>query len=247
VVKKINIGHCALCGAFGKLTFEHVPPQCAFNTNLMFVQRHEHLSEQQSRLFGKYAKSPRGFGKHSLCEPCNNNTGNWYAKDFCDFTEQGLPQVEAMTTPLLKGDFAVKPLNVLKQILMMFISADSSGVLRKKAGLVDYLMQKENTRYPLDIGLYLYANRSARKRLIGYSAVLDAGESQVKHWSEINFQPFGYFLTYKSPPPNRFMTDITGMKNYAYDQASKIGIPAVYLAVSSPLIGFYDNLNDNNT
>lgn len=41
------------------------------------------------------------------------------------------------------------------------------------------------------------------------------------------------------------MTDITGLKNFAYDQVARIGLPAVYLAVSPPLIGFYDNLNDN--
>lgn len=244
-MKKTTIDHCALCGEKKELTFEHVPPQCAFNAKLIYVQRHEHLTEEQNPLYGKYAKSQRGFGKYSLCGACNNNTGSWYVKDFCDFTEQGLKQVEAMTTPLLKGEFTIRPLNVLKQILMMFISADSSGSLRSKPGLVDYLMQKENVTYPDGIGLYMYANRSAKKRLLGYQVVLDPPETFVKHWSEINFKPFGYFLTYNSPPPNRFMTDITGMKNFAYDQVARIGLPAVYLAVSSPLIGFYDNLNDN--
>lgn len=238
-------GHCALCGELKKLTFEHVPPECAFNAKPIFIQRHEHLTEQQSPLYGKLARSPRGFGKQSLCESCNNITGNWYVKDYCDFAEQGLKQVEKMETPLLKGEFTIKPLNVLKQILMMFISADTSGALRSKPGLVDYLLNRENTAYPEGISIYLYANRSIKKRLLGYSAVMDIGEEQVKHWSEINFQPFGYFLTYNSPPPNRFMTDITGFKNYSYGQAGKLGIPLVYLSVSSPLIGFYDNVNPN--
>jgi hypothetical protein len=162
-----------------------------------------------------------------------------------DFAEQGLKQVEKMETPLLRGEFTIKPLNVLKQILMMFISADTSGALRSKPGLVDYLLNKENTAYPEGISIYLYANRSIKKRLLGYSAVMDIGDEQVKHWSEINFQPFGYFLTYKSPAPNRFMTDITGFKNYSYGQIGKVRIPLVYLAVSSPLIGFYDNLDPN--
>jgi len=35
----------------------------------------------------------RSFNKDlvsNLCSSYNNNTGNWYVKDFCNFTEQGM-------------------------------------------------------------------------------------------------------------------------------------------------------------
>jgi len=237
-----NEGLCALCGNMGKLTFEHVPPQCAFNNKMIYVQSHEHLSDEKSLLFGKKKKSQKGFGKQSLCASCNNNTGNWYVKDFCEFTEQGLKILKAsQALPIVSGQYTIKPFNVLKQILMMFISADTSGELRSHEGIVEYLMDRENVNFPKNINIFIYSNYSRTKRMLGYLRVFEPGFNGVYQWSEINYQPFGYFLTYNSPPPNDMMVNITSWKDSAHNAKRLVNLTTAYLEVSTLLIGTYDN------
>jgi hypothetical protein len=236
-------GNCALCGKSAKLTFEHIPPKCAFNNKLIYVQGYDHLSNELSPLYGRKSRSNKGFGKHSLCSSCNNCAGDWYVKDFCEFVKQGLDILKISADPnVIRGEYIFKPLNVLKQILMMFISADTSGVLRSIDGIASYLMNKENTDFPEKLRIFLYSNASPFKRMVGYSMVVDFDGTVPKYWSEINYQPFGYFLTYDSPPPNKFMTDITLFKDTKYDIEVVATVTTAYLKVSSPLMGLYDNL-----
>ncbi len=102
---------------------------------MIFVQKHEQLIEEKSPLFNKYLRSHKGFGKYCLCAECNNSTGNWYSKDFCDFTSQGMRILkDSQDNSLINGSYLIKPKNVLKQIVLMFLCADSAGILRKKKG-----------------------------------------------------------------------------------------------------------------
>jgi hypothetical protein len=64
----------------------------------------------------------------------------------------------------------------------------------------------------------------------------------LRKWSEINFQPFGYFLTEESTPPNPYMCDISSFGDVPYAQIAKVKINTAYLIVNSPLIGTYDNV-----
>ena len=77
--RKMQHGKCALCGAVGDLTFEHVPPQKAFN-NLRTIS----LSWDEAMLLGPEAPvkgkiKQGGVGGYTLCSSCNNDTGAWYA------------------------------------------------------------------------------------------------------------------------------------------------------------------------
>lgn len=238
--KKQQTGKCALCGKLKLLTFEHIPPQCAFNNKAIYVQNHEHLIDEKSYLFGKKKKFQRGFGKQSLCSSCNNNTGNWYVKEFCSFTEQGMQILKNNRIPdYIRGDYIIKPLNVLKQILLMFLSADSMGVIRDIKGMSEYLLNRESMAFPENVNIYLYSNASPKKRMLGYCIVRDIGIQGINRWSEINYQPFGYFFTYDSPPPNSYMVNITDFKKVPYNKEYKIQLTTAYLEVENMLIGHY--------
>lgn len=238
--KQVN---CGLCGMETKLTFEHIPPRCAFNNDGIFIQTHEQMSGSESPLLGKRSLSHRGFGKFCLCASCNNSTGNWYAKDFCDFVHQG-QKILNKSNPnwLITGEYNIKPLNVLKQILLMFICADSAGTLRKHKGVVKYLMDKTSNDFPEKVHIYIYSNACSYKRMIGYSFGLDTINNEEFYWSEINFEPFGYLLTYDSRPPNPFMVNISGFNEREYNVKCNILLKTAYLKVSNETIGHYDNV-----
>ncbi|WP_367867566.1 hypothetical protein [Pedobacter sp. WC2423] len=240
---KQQTGNCYLCGKLAILSFEHIPPQCAFNNKPILVQGHEQLIEKNSYLYGKKKRSQRGFGKQSLCVTCNNNSGNWYAKDFCKFAEQGWKILKANKVPeYVLGSYEIKPLNVLKQILMMFVATDSTGVIGNISGVKDYLLNKESTRFPDKINIHIYSNASPTKRMIGYCVVGDMGTNEIYKWAEINYHPFGYFFTYDSPPPNEFMVDITDFTKVPFDKEYKVELTTAYLKVENVIIGNYGNI-----
>jgi hypothetical protein len=239
-------GNCALCGEFGKLSFEHVPPQSAFNNKPIFVQGYTNLVEKESRYFGKRMKNNKGFGGYTLCKRCNNSTGQWYAKDFANFAQQGMSILKDhidesnQVSYVIQGSYKIKPLNVLKQILAMFMSADKSGVLISDKELVNFILNKESKGIPSRYKVFLYSNHDSKKRMLGYS-VTYAGVRGVQKWSEINFQPFGYLLADESGSAHKNMCDISGFGNYTYNEEVQIIITTPYLMVTSPWIGSYEN------
>ena len=235
--------HCSLCGKLSALSFEHVPPQCAFNNKPILIQGHEHLVDQNSCLYGKKKRSQRGFGKQSLCIECNNKSGNWYAKDFCKLAEQGLEILRTNTNPnYVRGNYKIKPQNVLKQILLMFVATDSTGVISNIPGVRSYLLNKDDLNFPDKIDIDIYSNASTFKRMIGYCIVSDVGSRQINKWAEINYHPFGYFFTYDSPPPNKFMVNVSDFSKVPYNKEYIVRLTTAYLKVEDMIIGTYSNL-----
>lgn len=239
-------GICLLCGNFTKLSFEHVPPRSAFNNKPILIQTGEHLTEKTSRRYGKKAMSNKGFGSNTLCEKCNNNTGSWYGEAFADFAHQGM-QILTMASsaselPEVSGEYTIRPLNVLKQIMTMFMSADKAGILRENKKLTEFILDRFSNAMPDQYKLFIYSNASPTKRMIGYSYVTDASnlEFGIQKWSEINFKPFGYVLADDSRAPHPCMVDISNWHTIQYDTRCTVKMTTAYLTVSTPIIGTYD-------
>jgi hypothetical protein len=125
---------------------------------------------------------------------------------------------------------------VLKEIITMFIIADSGGHVRSIAK--EFILNKESQILSNDIQVFLYSNASPFKRLLGHCIVYDPILG-IQNWSEINFKPFGYFYTENSTPPNGDMLNITAFKDFFYDQEVSMQIITKYLSVESPEIGTY--------
>lgn len=235
-----TVGKCAICGQHKKLTFEHVPPQSAFNNKSIYIQTHDYLFEERSYLYGKKKKSNKGFGGYTLCESCNNNTGDWYARDFGDFAHQGMQAIQNLNAPSynIVGRYDIKPLNVLKQIVTMFMSADKSGHLQSQKDLVDYILNKDSQLLPDRYKVFIYSTLSSTKRFLGYSSVYDP-QLGIQNWSEINFQPFGYLLAEESGPAHKDMVEISIFNRFKYNEQKEVFLITPYLNVVSPIIGDY--------
>src|SRR5438094_5361898 len=85
---KTLFGICHLCGLYKKLSFEHSPPEAAFNDRAIRQIRGFEVIDRQDldNLKGKI--SQRGAGGYTFCEPCNSNTGAWYGAAFVSFAAQ---------------------------------------------------------------------------------------------------------------------------------------------------------------
>lgn len=227
-------GNCLICGSWGKLSFEHVPPKSAFNTKPILLQQMDDIEKGTGKRINK------GFGAYTLCESCNKKTGGWYGSAFSAFAKTGM-ELLLQESKIIKGWYGIKPLNVFKQIITMFFTADRAGELRSIPGLKEFILDKESQLFPEGIQIHLYSNASKHKRLFGLTTVYDP-ELGIQKWAEINFQPFGFFLTLNSHPPNNYMLNITEFNKFKYGQHTRVEIQTNYLEVSSPVIGLYDNL-----
>lgn len=135
-------------------------------------------------------------------------------------------------------EFNFKPLNVLKQILTMFIAIEHMGILKNDKELVNFILEKENNSLPDKYQIYLYNTISKHKRLYGIQ--WNNFNGRMNTHSEITFNPFGYFLTINSLPPINTMTNITDFKKFQFNEQKKYKIPLFYLKTDNMFLGQYD-------
>ena len=96
-------GPCHLCGVHTRLSFEHVPPEAAFNRYpIVRATREQILSPDEFSGEGGIVE-PRGSGAYTLCERCNSFTGGCYGAEYASWARQGFERIHRMRTSV-NGD-----------------------------------------------------------------------------------------------------------------------------------------------
>jgi len=223
MAKRKAEGHCAICSTYGPLTFEHVPPEKAFNDRPVVMLAAE---KAMNLAPGERAKGPiqqRGMGAYTLCGKCNNDTGGWYGGAFVDWCAQGMDILRrAGGRPTLIYPHHIYPLRIFKQIITMFFSANP-GSLRHHSELVTFVLDKERQYLSPTYRVFVYYNNIGRTRFHGLGGLLNVEKGTSILMSEITFPPFGYVLTLDSPPPDQRLVEVTYFARSAYD--AQIALP----------------------
>jgi len=234
-------GECRICGNVGKLSYEHVPPEAAFNQNKAFmyfgknVIGSENFPWDFSNIKGKQLQ--KGIGFNTLCIKCNNNTGHLYGSAFVEFTYQGYKQT--YNKAYRSGNIAnvefrdIYPLRIIKQIVTMFFSVNPTGLSKIHPELMKFVLDKECRELPLDkFGFYVFVLRGSILRYIGITGILYSDGSN-RILSEINAPPFGY--VFEIEPKNKTnYCDITSFGNdFNYDDRVTIHLNIPILEVNS--------------
>jgi hypothetical protein len=216
-----NFDLCHLCGTYGKLSFEHVPPRAAFNDQRILHVAFEKIiaAENLDRISGRVQQ--RGAGAYTLCGSCNNNTGKWYGAAFADWAHQAMRIIiGARGRPSLEYPFNLFPLRVLKQIVCMFFSVNGPKFQQVQPELVRFVLNRDLTSFPDHHRVYAFYTFSNRSRAAGMSGMvrgLGTSRSSVHVFSEITFPPFGFVMaSTRHPPPGVNFTDITSFSQFAY-------------------------------
>jgi len=187
-------------------------------------------------------KQQRGFGSYTLCVKCNNDTGAWYGNAYVSWAYQGLRHAHyAKQVPEMLFNFQIFPSRVLKQVICMFFSLNSTSFQRAQPELKKLVLNRES-RYLLDkkIKVYAYYTLSPQIRAMGVSArlnVIDGGPVYIT--SELSFLPWGYVMTFDCPPPDPRLVDITFFANYRFDDWKELSIRFPVLPVQSWIPGDY--------
>lgn len=231
-------GKCRLCGQKSELTFEHTPPEGAFNSSPVFFQDYENLFDTTSYLYGKRKRSNKGAGGLNLCADCNNKTGSWYAKDYIKFAKIGAYVMthHVYANHFITAEYSIKPLNVFKQILTMFIALDSGDFLIKQPNLKRFLLEKENRNFTDKIEIFMYLTSSINLRNALSFTNMDG---YFRTHGEISYRPFGFHISIDSPPINRPFLSITHFKEFSYNQEVDLLLPLRHLDPVGNMPGLY--------
>ncbi|MBL0682320.1 hypothetical protein JJQ60_02215 [Aquimarina mytili] len=231
-------GTCRICGKFGKLTFEHVPPQSAFNTNPVFFQKSVHLHDKKSPLYGKRIRSNQGAGGYYLCKSCNNLTGSYYGESYKKFAYMGMMALtnRIWASKVITFEYAIQPLNILKQVLSMFMSIDTSDQLLNLEGLSKFLLDKDSQALPENIRVFVYHTATKQVRNGWGMARTEKGFHTL---GEITYPPFGLVYALNSEPTRNDFFEITDFKNYVFNQTVQASLTIPFLTPKTYIPGLY--------
>lgn len=237
-----HLGECAICGKTRTLTFEHIPPKSAFNNQPVKqynVFNSFGTSNKPWDFDGlKYINAQKGKGFYSLCRECNNNTGAWYGKDYCEFVQkignETLNLNYEINDNIVFKINEIYPLRIIKQIISMFLSLNKGCDFQD---LKDFIMDKNSNNFNKDkykICIYFYKGTVVKQLPI--CAVGNLKKGSFKLISEIADFPIGIIL-YIDLEPNQKTDgiDITDFCFCDYNQKYNVTIPLLFKEVNSPI------------
>ncbi|HRQ69360.1 MAG TPA: hypothetical protein PLW78_03555 [bacterium] len=232
-MSKNKEGYCHICGEYGPLSFEHIPPEKCFNNTKV----------ETIKIFGnKKIISQKGAGGYTLCESCNNNTGTYYGRNYKEFIDKSAEiyrKINPSDQSLVKFQTEIYPLRVFKQIIAIFCSYCPEKYFYRKYPLIKrFLLSKEEQGFPDDLRLgafFPYFEDAVLLRQSGIESMMYTNsQSEIKtcDFSEFIYPPLGFVLTTN----NHFhpdTMDITFFKEFGYDEKRGINLKVPILPVVS--------------
>jgi hypothetical protein len=232
-MKQQKHGKCHICGEEGPLTYEHVPPKAAFNSHKAFMTFGMDVIGEDRFPWDftevKGVQHQRGFGFHTLCPRCNNNTGSWYGPAFVDFIYKGY--LETYWRKVSTGDLVsirlsdIYPLRVVKQLVAMFFSVNNPDLSTIHEDVRAFVLSRERRGIePARYGLYVYVLRGEIRRYIGLAGILSTSTGRSRLLSELSAPPFGFVLEI-DPKEKSQCCDLGFMANeFDYEQKRTIDL-----------------------
>jgi hypothetical protein len=184
--------------------------------------------------------SQRGSGSYTLCNPCNNKTGRWYAPALIDWCYRGMEILERSNgNPKLFSLYHTYPLRVLKQILVMFCSVNGPDFTDAQPWLRRYLLNEAARGFDDSFRLFVYYNLSRKARFAGMSGSANFETGTITVISEITYPPFGYALTVDSASPDHRLADITFFSRFSYNELARLEVKLPVLPIHLAYPGDY--------
>lgn len=221
--RKRHEGICHICGQYGPLSLEHVPPRAAFNDRRVVVVRFDRAIRLGPDEKIKGPVQQRGMGRHTLCERCNSITGHWYGGRFVDWCYQGMDiLIRTQGRPSLFYMNYLFPLAVIKQIVSMFFSVNGERFQEVNQELVHFVLNRDAKYLSPRYRLFVYYNLEGRFRSVGVTGLGGSADGGFSVVSEISYPPFGYLMTLDSEPPDQRLFEVTHFTRYDYEEFAAV-------------------------
>lgn len=243
--KRKEFGICHICGQYGKLTREHIPPQSTFNamrqklcsvdTLLQSSSRDNLPPWDQSGL--KYEQFQSGVEFSTLCGKCNSLTGGKYGIEYSKVVQGIGYEILKLPKEKRRGlvTFNIQNVSVLaffKQIISMFCSINTPQFGEQ---FRDYLLNENSTKFDSSqykVFTYLHSGRVVR--YVPLQGQLNIKNGITTLFSEISTFPMGfilYVLTEKTTG-DFYGCDITSFSTQSSLRNAQMPIP--FLTCNTP-------------
>ncbi len=211
---------CAVCQKSCYPSFEHIPPDGAFNNKPIAVKGHEHLFQKDSYLYGKTKKMRRGFGEYRICEDCNKYFGAHYNESYISIVKQINLFFETHELGKVNDiELSIQPLNFLKHIISNFITLNNGYLDDDEDMLKKFLLEKENQEFPNNYSIYLYTATKITPFWHGNKTTYEHGS--IFNYTEMFFPPLGFRVYLNAPPIDTRMVNITEFKKYSHNESQR--------------------------
>jgi hypothetical protein len=234
-------GVCCICGTYGKLSFEHIPPRRAFNDHGVFEADVKKMFESgwQPGVKPDGRINQKGAGRFTLCERCNNATGSWYGIPYIEVAKQAMELLDRSGGDVsLAYPYRMYPLRFLKQVVTMFFSACGPSLQETHPHLVRFVLNRETGVLPPNFQFYAYLHHpdSMAMRQSGLTGVWSSGKIHL--FSEIAFPPFGLVMSVDGhPPTDQRLCNVTHLHQYGYRSWDVVFLRLPVLHVTTVLPG----------
>jgi len=242
VSSKPVIGTCNICGAYGSLTFEHVPPRSTFNSNeaRLYPYGEWLLLENTGR--GRYDQQQRGSGYYALCETCNTVRGNqWYVPEYRDWVWAGAEIVLALKEQPPPPDtiirvplHGVRPALFAKQMVMMLLALNKPEVAASFLELQEYVCEREAVGLPSRFRLFLSLLNVEVARYGGLYHAFNVFTGAGFGATDLLYPPFAYTLTIDEEAPEPRAGEITWFTTLAPDDMRDVELRLPYNVTVMP-------------
>lgn len=237
--RKSVVDTCRLCGRHKQLSFEHVPPEAAFNSLPRFYPNTTQLiaHELEGGPPPEITHEPRGAGAYTLCGDCNNRCSR-YAIHFIEWAAALKSSLDAEpTATAVATSFLMRRSRVMKQIVAMFLSANPPKMGEVNSELRRYVWSAEAVGLPARIRVHAALTRDQSARQAGVTGYVNLEDPSANStFSEIAFAPLVLVMTFGTLPPDRRLVDISFLAQSSYNdrQTTTLELPVVTLPSYMP-------------
>jgi hypothetical protein len=217
VVKPKIEGHCWLCGEYRVLTLEHTPPRSAFNDHDILLQSVDKLTDQVGHVIWQ-GEVVRGWTVRSLCGECNNWTGAKYGTHYAELIKDVAEKVDKVADGDTIRVIVNRPLSILKQVVMNYVSANGQHFVKTHPWLRKFLRNSRNQDFPPDWYVYAFAVKGTSGRKTGIGGFCDLIRKRICVVAEFTFWPLGTVLAFQ-PMDDYRLAPIHQYAKYDYTES----------------------------
>lgn len=252
---KQRLGNCRICGDYGVLSKEHIPPSKAFNDGEYKAHSINKYKTKKVVVWQQQTKQGGHFA-YVMCEKCNNRTGQWYGGEYVKYVRECEPYARPMNAGVIGSiQFSnIYPMRLFKQVLTIIcatcdpnpnsdisiVTAPSkhAPIFEPNTSIAHNIMptlrslvlDKSACGLPTPLRLYTYlvANPMGRLSSICARGSTISGETEV--FVEFSWWPVGWVLVFDGQIKEN-LTDVTSWAEFRYEEevSMTVNLPCVWV------------------
>jgi hypothetical protein len=213
-------GECFLCGEYGELELEHIPPKSCgndFHSSIKLSKfNFSHFIETGEK---KWDHCQGAITYPCYCRGCNGFLGRTYVRDFKSFCGEALKNLDKSKIQF----YHIFPLRVIKHILSTFVAINGISFSKNNPEIISFIREPEKKGLNPEYNIYICYYSGNILTYTGLHGIIDTENGTQVVKNEICFPPFAYFLSHNSHMTNVF--NINFFANSSYDEKRELQLP----------------------